>query len=151
MRELIREFPHRGLDPWERTFEVIDFRRGSRPPYEQWDISEDWEERILEEGRILGTVGHENLANPVGFENIRDKEVVLEAGNEVLVQLQDGEEFINYVPVEVFFNTESNQWFILYSYKFPRPDDGGWTRLGGISLNIVLDGADGSIVKIFIW
>jgi len=148
MRELIREFPHRGLDPWERTFEVIDFRRGSRPPYEQWDISEDWEERILEEGKVLGMIEHDDLTDPVGFRNIREKEVALEAGSEVLVQLQNEGILSNYVPVEVFFNTESNLWVILYFYQTPRNEG---LPLGGVSLNIVIDGADGSIVRIFVW
>ena len=143
-REIRNESRLRQLDPWERRFEVIDFHRGNRHYNPRWDIASEywgaWRVDVMD---------HSHLADPVGFENIRHKDVALEAGNEVLIQLQNEGEFINYVPTEVFYNTELNFWFIHHTYKVPRPSGGGRRSYWDIpSVVILIDGEDGSIVKV---
>jgi len=141
-REIINELRWRQLDPWERMFEVIGFHRGSRPPYPEWDTTaEDWEDR----GKFL--MRQFELSCPPYFENIRDKEVALEAGAEILVQLQNEERFLNFAPTTVFFNTELNQWFIVYFYLPPRDE---FISLGADALTIVIDGENGCVVKVFV-
>ena len=137
-RDAITELHFRRLSLEERG-EFIFYQRGNRPTrlireWLEWDQLDSTE----------GVIDHSGLTDPIGFIDILHKEVALEAGNEVLIQLQNKwRDFENFVPRVVFFSIELNQWFISYSYYLP-------IRLGGFAPTIVLDGENGSIVKVFI-